>query len=95
MSRGYALEKLRKYNLSISDLQKALTEAKVYTGPINGQFDQATLDAVLAFQKGKNLSVDGLVGVGQTIPALFPALVIPAANTPSGNPITTNTSTPK
>lgn len=49
--------------------QRALTAAGVYTGPINGQFDEATDAATREYQRSKGLYVDGVVG-GNTATAL-------------------------
>lgn len=43
-------------------LQHALTENGYYSGPINGQFDQATFAAAEAMQLDRELYVDGIVG---------------------------------
>lgn len=61
---GYAAQELKRYGKTIKELQSALKAKKFYTGEVNGQFDQATLDAVVAFQKtikGAKYSPDGLV----------------------------------
>jgi hypothetical protein len=73
----YALRELTKNGKTINDLQEKLKEKKFYSGEITGKFDEATLEAVFAFQKtmkhpvyGKKW-IDGLVGSVETIPALF------------------------
>ena len=70
----YAKIELAKSGKTIKELQQALQEKKHYTGALTGTFDQATLDAVKAFQmtiKNPKYGVDGLVGSEETIPALF------------------------
>ena len=47
---------------SVSALQKKLSELGFATGESSGTFGKGTHDAVMAFQKSKNLSVDGIVG---------------------------------
>jgi peptidoglycan hydrolase-like protein with peptidoglycan-binding domain len=47
---------------SVTCLQQALTEQGFYTGPVSGQFDQATFVAVEAMQTDRELYVDGIVG---------------------------------
>jgi hypothetical protein len=47
---------------SVTCLQQALTEQGFYTGPVSGQFDQATFAAVEAMQAERKLYVDGIVG---------------------------------
>ena len=46
----------------VRELQRELTQLTFYNGPINGTFNAATADAVRAFQRGNNLTVDGVVG---------------------------------
>ncbi len=43
-------------------LQQELTQAGVYTGPINGKFGPLTQSAVRRFQRENGLRVDGIVG---------------------------------
>ena len=47
---------------SVTCLQQALVEQGFYTGPVSGQFDQATFVAVEAMQTDRKLYVDGIVG---------------------------------
>jgi peptidoglycan hydrolase-like protein with peptidoglycan-binding domain len=47
---------------SVECLQQALVDSGFYTGPVSGQFDQATYDAVRAAQEERDLYVDGVVG---------------------------------
>jgi len=47
---------------SVIALQKKLGELGFATGESNGKFGQGTHDAVMAYQKSKNLAVDGVVG---------------------------------
>lgn len=46
----------------VADLQKKLKDKGYYKGSATGIFDQATKDAVKAFQKACKISVDGVVG---------------------------------
>jgi hypothetical protein len=72
--KGFAEQELKKHGKTIKDLQEALKTKWNYTGEVNGKFDQATLDAVIAFQKtipNPKYGGDGLVGSEETIPALF------------------------
>ena len=45
----------------VEHLQKGLS-AKGYEVSVNGNFDEATENAVKAFQKDNNVTVDGVVG---------------------------------
>ena len=47
---------------SVTALQKKLGEQGFSTGETNGKFGKGTQDAVMAFQKSKNLTADGVVG---------------------------------
>lgn len=47
---------------SVKDLQEALKELGLAPGPIDGVFGTKTQDAVKAFQKLKDLPVDGVAG---------------------------------
>ena len=47
---------------TVTALQKKLGELGFATGETNGKFGKGTHDAVMAFQKSKNLAVDGVVG---------------------------------
>ncbi|MFH1811811.1 MAG: peptidoglycan-binding protein [Pseudomonadota bacterium] len=46
----------------VQALQRGLRDAGVYSGKISGVFDQATGQAVRAYQKARGLTVDGAVG---------------------------------
>jgi hypothetical protein len=46
----------------VACLQQALADEGFYEGAIDGDFDDATLQAVLAFQEAEDLFVDGVVG---------------------------------
>jgi peptidoglycan hydrolase-like protein with peptidoglycan-binding domain len=43
-------------------LQQALADLGYYDGAIDGDFDDATLNAVMAYQEAEGLFVDGVVG---------------------------------
>ncbi len=47
---------------SVTCVQKALTAAGFYSGPINGVFDDATATGATALQIERDLYVDGIVG---------------------------------
>ena len=59
-------------------IQAALTSLGYYTGPIDGAYGPATVDAVKAFQTAAGITVDGIAGP-ETVDALSSAL---AAKTP-------------
>jgi len=67
---------------NVMALQKKLGEAGFMTGETNGNFGKGTQDAVMAFQKSKNLSADGIVGP-KTTAALGLALNSPSAAAPA------------
>jgi hypothetical protein len=46
----------------VACLQQALVDAGFYDGPVDGDFDNATYAAVVAFQEDEGLFVDGVVG---------------------------------
>ncbi|MFL5321363.1 MAG: peptidoglycan-binding protein [Myxococcaceae bacterium] len=46
---------------AVGYLQAHLRAAGVYQGPVNGQFDQATADALIAFQTAKKLTPSGML----------------------------------
>lgn len=46
----------------VKRLQQALKRAGAYDGGVNGEFDEATLQAVRAYQRQNGLQVDGIVG---------------------------------
>jgi len=70
----------------VAALQKKLGEAGFATGETNGTFGKGTQDAVMAFQKSKNLPVDGLVG-SKTSAALGLAASAPSSSAaPSAAP---------
>jgi peptidoglycan hydrolase-like protein with peptidoglycan-binding domain len=50
---------LTKNGKTINDLQEKLKEKKFYSGEITGKFDEATLEAVFAFQKSVKHPVYG------------------------------------
>ena len=55
----------------VSAVQKALRDVGFYTSEAHGNFDEATENAVKAFQQRRGLQVDGIVGP-QTSSALLP-----------------------
>ena len=46
----------------VKEIQQRLKDLGYYTGLIDGQFGGQTRDAVIAFQKDRGLTADGLVG---------------------------------
>ena len=46
----------------VAEIQRRLRELGYYTGLVDGQFGSQTREAVIAFQKDKGLTADGLVG---------------------------------
>jgi len=48
---------------AVRDLQKLLTDKGFYTGPINGKFGPMTEEAVMIYQHGAGLEIDGVVGI--------------------------------
>ena len=48
---SYAEKQLKIAGETVNSLQKKLKDNNLYTGDINGKFDQATLDAVVKFQE--------------------------------------------
>jgi hypothetical protein len=67
---------------TVSDLQQKLKDAGFDPGPIDGKFGAKTREAVLAFQRAKGISVDGIVGP-ETRAALL-GEPLPPKPTPSG-----------
>ena len=63
---------------AVEDLQKRLNEFGFYAGDITGQFDNATVTAVIDFQNADGLAADGVVGL-MTLHALG-LLPIPTAD---------------
>jgi peptidoglycan hydrolase-like protein with peptidoglycan-binding domain len=47
---------------SVNTLQSFLKKENLYTGAVNGVFNQETRTAVIAFQQSKHLRADGIVG---------------------------------
>lgn len=47
-------------NLAVEQLQRMLTELGVYTGNVDGNFDEATAQAVKDYQRAQGLSEDGV-----------------------------------
>jgi peptidoglycan hydrolase-like protein with peptidoglycan-binding domain len=65
----------------VAELQKKLGEAGFVTGETDGTFGKGTQDAVMAFQKSKNLPADGLVGpkTNEVLGLAVPSPTAPAA----------------
>ena len=62
----------------VKDLQSRLHALGYYTAEIDGQFDTATREAVIAFQRRNGLDADGIVGE-ETRRVLFSASAKPYA----------------
>ncbi len=58
---GYVLQQGDK-GLAVERLQQGLASAGVYKGPVTGVYDQATADAVKAYQKKNGVPADGTAG---------------------------------
>ncbi|MBR5345093.1 MAG: peptidoglycan-binding protein [Clostridia bacterium] len=54
----------------VKQMQNRLKELGYYTGPVNGEYDSATVTAVMAFQTSRNLDSDGKAGTS-TLTALY------------------------
>jgi peptidoglycan hydrolase-like protein with peptidoglycan-binding domain len=63
MANTFATLKLGSTGAAVRDLQQDLTILKYYTGAIDGVFGAKTKDAVVKYQKDKNLTTDGIVGI--------------------------------
>lgn len=58
---GFALQPGDK-GREVEQLQEALKQAGAYKGPIDGIYDNDVKNAVLSFQKSKNMPADGVAG---------------------------------
>lgn len=58
----YPTLRLGSRGAAVSTLQNRLVAAGFNPGPVDGIFGRRTHEAVLAFQKSKNLTQDGIVG---------------------------------
>jgi len=67
---------------NVTALQKKLGDAGFATGETNGSFGKGTHDAVMAYQKSKNLQADGIVGP-KTAEALGLVFSSPSAAAPA------------
>lgn len=61
-SGSYAKLEVGSTGSAVRSLQYTLYELKYYDGDINGNFDEATRNAVMNFQQCNGLSVDGVAG---------------------------------
>ena len=59
---GYPVVRLSNLGVYVLVLQDALNTLGYWTGGIDGVFGGATLNAVLAYQRSRGLSADGVVG---------------------------------
>ena len=66
-------EILKEHDINPIEVQKALTNAGLYTGPIDGIFGRKTVEAIRQFQTERGLKVDGVLGL-QTWDQLKPSL---------------------
>jgi peptidoglycan hydrolase-like protein with peptidoglycan-binding domain len=58
---GYVLQKGDK-GIEVERLQQALAAKGLYKGRVTGTYDQATADAVKAYQKTNGADADGVAG---------------------------------
>ncbi|MEI6328681.1 MAG: peptidoglycan-binding domain-containing protein [Pseudanabaena sp.] len=68
---------------AVTELQQLLQNKGFYTGKIDGDFGQGTLNAVLKFQKDNGLQADGIVGNSSWA-------ALRAASKPATNPTSVN-----
>ncbi|BAY25277.1 peptidoglycan binding domain-containing protein [Calothrix sp. NIES-2100] len=54
--------KLGSQGASVKTAQDFLKKQGIYTGNVNGVFDNQTRSAVIKFQKSKGLKADGIIG---------------------------------
>ena len=80
--------RLTSQGAGVECLQSALTDEGFYAGAIDGDFDDATLTAVMAYQEAEGLFVDGVVGRESAIQlAIWPdedSLVVHTPPPPEG-----------
>jgi peptidoglycan hydrolase-like protein with peptidoglycan-binding domain len=62
MPTTFATLQVGSTGAAVRDLQQDLTILKYYTGAVDGVFGAKTKDAVVKYQKAKNLIADGIVG---------------------------------
>lgn len=60
--RGYYLLQEGDRGFEVERLQAALKAEGFYSGPLDGQYHASLTDAVIAFQKSKQLGTDGVAG---------------------------------
>jgi branched-chain amino acid transport system substrate-binding protein len=77
---------------AVSDLQKALTELGYYSGPIDGRYSAATVEAVKAFQRDLGVPATGVMDVA-TLRAIY-ARGQATGGAEQPEPTTTTTSRP-
>ena len=51
-----------KLGVTVRSIQKALANARYYSGPVDGEPSSRVKDSIRAFQRDESLSVDGVVG---------------------------------
>lgn len=76
-SGSYSKLQLGSSGSSVKRLQYALYELKYYDGDITGKFDNATENAVMAFQEVNGLYIDGVAGQ-DTQRKLFSSSAVPS-----------------
>jgi len=67
-------------------VQSALADLGFYTGPVNGRYDDATRDAVLSFQRSRDIAVSGAVDAHTKL-SLYAALPGYATPTLDSDPV--------
>ncbi len=72
------LYKLGSRGIEVEQIQQKLKDAKLYAGPIDGEFGGGTRSAVMTFQARNGLDVDGIVGPN-TWRALFAGAIVEPA----------------
>lgn len=80
---GQSVETLSKYGSrgeEVRQIQTKLKEQGLYTGEIDGIYGSGTKNAVIAFQKSKGLTADGIVG-----PKTLSALGLSGSSSGGGN----------
>jgi len=74
---------------AVVQVQQTLTDLKLYTGKIDGEYGSGTQEAVKAFQRANRLKVDGIIGT-----RTFAALDSARADSTGGQPTHEETARP-
>ena len=62
VAKTYAILKVGSKGTSVVNMQSKLIKLGIYKGKATGNYDTATKNAVIAFQKKYKLSADGIAG---------------------------------